>query len=115
MVLVNQNKGHPNILQLYDWVEKAEQYIMVLERPDQCMDLDDFCESQNGRLDEHQAKTVIEQLIQALLHCQQSGVFHGDVKPGNILINTETLHTILIDFGCGDLWTDVPYTEFAGQ
>ncbi|XP_035235882.1 uncharacterized protein LOC118206858 [Anguilla anguilla] len=114
MKLVNQNERHPNILRLHEWFDTPDHYIMVLERPDPCVDLLEFCESQNGLLDEQRARAVTEQLLQALLHCQRCGVFHRDVKPPNVLINTETLRVILIDFGCGDLWLDTPYTTFAG-
>ena len=115
MRLVNQHTVHPNILRLYEWFDAQDHYVMVLERPEPCVDLCDFCKSQNRLLDEQQAKAVMEQLIQALLHCQQSGVFHRDVKPANVLINTETLRVILIDFGCGELWRDTLYTTFSGQ
>ncbi|KAJ8337233.1 hypothetical protein SKAU_G00384530 [Synaphobranchus kaupii] len=114
MGLVNQNMGHPNILRLYEWFDAPDHYVMVLERPDPCMDLVDFCKSQFKTMDEHQARAVIDQLLHALLHCQHAGVFHRDVKPTNILINTETLRVILIDFGCGDLWRDTPFSTFAG-
>ncbi|KAJ8379510.1 hypothetical protein SKAU_G00002880 [Synaphobranchus kaupii] len=115
MGLVNQHMGHPNILRLYEWFDKPDHIVMVLERPAPCMDLVDFCAAQNNNvMDEQLAQAVIEQLLHALLHCQYSGVFHQDVKPANILINTETLRVILIDFGCGDLWQDTPYHTFAG-
>ncbi|KAJ8356197.1 hypothetical protein SKAU_G00189910 [Synaphobranchus kaupii] len=106
--------GHPNILRLYEWFDAPDHCVMVLERPDPCMDLVDFCKSQFKTMDEHQARAVIDQLLHALLHCQHAGVFHRDVKPTNILINTETLRVILIDFGCGDLWRDTPFSTFAG-
>ncbi|XP_035285423.1 serine/threonine-protein kinase pim-3-like [Anguilla anguilla] len=115
MGLVNENTGHPNILRLYEWFDAPDCYVMVLERPDPCKDLVDFCYTQNKKvMDEQQARAVIDQLLHALLHCQHAGVFHRDVKPTNILINTETLRVILIDFGCGTSWKDTPFSSFAG-
>lgn len=38
------------------------------------------------------------QLINAVSHCHNSSVIHGDIKPGNILISKEG-HLFLFDFG----------------
>ncbi|KAJ8417540.1 hypothetical protein AAFF_G00223830 [Aldrovandia affinis] len=113
--LVNQQEGHPNVIRLLEWFDAPNHYIMVLERPDPCLDLDKWIlMSVNHALAEDQARAVMEQLLQALIHCQKHGVFHRDLKPGNILINTATLRVILIDFGCGDLWKDTPFYMFSG-
>ncbi|KAJ8386995.1 hypothetical protein AAFF_G00161720 [Aldrovandia affinis] len=113
--LVNQQGGHPNVIRMHEWFQASDHYVMVLERPDPCLDLSGWTLlSQNRALDEAQAQPVIEQLLQALIHCQKHGVFHRDVKPGNILINTDTLRVILIDFGCGDVWKDTQFYDFAG-
>ncbi|XP_035235199.1 serine/threonine-protein kinase PkaA-like [Anguilla anguilla] len=114
MGLVNQDTGHRNVLHLHEWFDASDHYVMVLERPYPCTDLLEFCDAQNNWVDEEQARGVMDQLLQALLHCQNSGVFHRDVKAENILINTESLRIILIDFGCGDLWQDTPFSEFSG-
>ncbi|MCU7553669.1 tetratricopeptide repeat protein [Alteromonas sp. ASW11-19] len=41
-----------------------------------------------------------EQLLDALHACHQAGVRHGDIKPDNILIDTDD-NLLLIDFGIG--------------
>ncbi|XP_072556504.1 serine/threonine-protein kinase pim-1-like [Paramormyrops kingsleyae] len=114
MKLVSQKSSCANVLQLIDWFDGPQDYIMVLERPDPCQDLFDFCQSEGGILSEGVARQVLVQVLQALRHCQESGVFHRDLKSENLLINTDTLEVKLIDFGCGDIWTDSHYTKYSG-
>ncbi|KAJ8333401.1 hypothetical protein SKAU_G00414090 [Synaphobranchus kaupii] len=51
----------------------------------------------------HQAN---EEMAAAQVHC--------DMKPKNILIQTDAKEIKLIDFGCGDPLKDTPYTDYAG-
>ncbi|KAJ8337423.1 hypothetical protein SKAU_G00386430 [Synaphobranchus kaupii] len=112
--MVNTPSSHPNILKLFDWFDRPASYVMAMERPDPCMDLFTYCQEQGGVLDEDQARSVTRQLLGALQHCHDHGVVHRDVKPGNILIQTDTKEIKLIDFGCGDPLKDTPYTDYAG-
>ncbi|KAL0165727.1 hypothetical protein M9458_037571, partial [Cirrhinus mrigala] len=112
MTLVNSAPACPNVLQLLEWFDRPGRYIMILERPVPCQDLETFCEV-NGRLDESMAKKVLLQLITALKHCESRGVLHRDVKPENLLISTESHDIKLLDFGCGDRLKDSAYKYFA--
>ncbi|XP_073783950.1 serine/threonine-protein kinase pim-3-like isoform X1 [Danio rerio] len=113
MTRVNSAPACPNVLQLLDWFDRPRRYILILERPDPCQDLQSFCE-ENGCLDERLAKKVLVQLIAALKHCESRGVLHRDVKPENLLISTESQDIKLLDFGCGDLLKRSAYKYFAG-
>ncbi|WP_330213432.1 serine/threonine-protein kinase [Pseudomonas sp. Z18(2022)] len=42
---------------------------------------------------------IAVQLLDALRHCHQQGVLHGDVKPGNVMVEEAGLR--LFDFGLG--------------
>ncbi|KAJ8337419.1 hypothetical protein SKAU_G00386390 [Synaphobranchus kaupii] len=112
--MVNTPSSHPNILKLFDWFDRPASYVMAMERPDPCKDLFTYCQEQGGVLDEDQARSVTRQLLGALQHCHDHGVVHRDVKPGNILIQTDTKEIKLIDFGCGEPLKDTPYTDYAG-
>ncbi|KAL0187892.1 hypothetical protein M9458_014991, partial [Cirrhinus mrigala] len=79
------------IIQLLDWQDQPERYIMVLERPLPCKDLEDT------------ARVIMAQATKAA---------YLDIKQENLLINTETLEVKLIDFGCGDLLQDSGYEQF---
>nr|XP_021322685.1 serine/threonine-protein kinase pim-3-like [Danio rerio] len=103
----------PSVLQLLDWFDHRRRYVLILERPAPCQDLQSFCE-ENGCLDEPLAKKVLVQLIAALKHCQRRRVLHRDIKPENLLISTDSHDIKLLDFGCGDLMKDSAYRYFAG-
>ena len=113
--MVNTAGGHPNVLKLYDWFDRPSSYVMAMERPEPCVDVFTYQQEQGGVLDEDQARGITRHLLGALQHCHDHGVVHRDVKPENIMINTDTQEIKLIDFGCGDPLKDSVYTEFAGQ
>ncbi|MEZ6185336.1 MAG: serine/threonine-protein kinase [Planctomycetota bacterium] len=53
-----------------------------------------------GRLPEpEETVEIVLAIAQALDYCHQSGVFHRDVKPNNILIEHGTQRPVLTDFG----------------
>ncbi|XP_061075220.1 serine/threonine-protein kinase pim-3-like isoform X1 [Conger conger] len=112
--MVNKLSGHPNILKLYNWFDRPASYVMAMERPNPCKDLFTYRQDQGGVLDEDEARNVTSQLLGALQHCEDQGVVHRDVKPENILIQTDTKEIKLIDFGCGDPLKNTAYTDFSG-
>ncbi|KAK3573722.1 hypothetical protein QTP86_032073 [Hemibagrus guttatus] len=112
MVLVNATPC-TKILKILDWCEEPERYVVILERPEPCMDLEEFSSRRGGHLTELEARTVMFQLMAALQHYKSQGILHRDVKPENILIQTDTFQVKLFDFGCGNLIKD-SYNEFAG-
>lgn len=115
MKMVSKPFGCENVLELIEWFEMADYYILVLEQPSPCMDLHEFCKLHKGRLSEPLARQIMHQVVQAARHCCDCGVLHGDIKAENLLINTDTLDVKLKDFGCGDLLKDTPYTKYAGK
>ncbi|KAM9454995.1 serine/threonine-protein kinase pim-2-like [Clarias gariepinus] len=102
----------PFVIELVEWCETPSFIILVLERPDPCVDL--FKYQQTVNMSESLARTIMRQVIQAARHCRDRGVFHQDINSKNILVNPQTIEVKLIDFGCGDLLKDTPYKEFNG-
>ncbi|XP_063055423.1 serine/threonine-protein kinase pim-1-like [Engraulis encrasicolus] len=104
MTLVSQPEACPNIVQLLDWYDCGKFFILVLERPSLYIDLFDACLMITGYiLAEDVVQKLMRQLVHALIHCRDHGVFHRDVKQENILVNLDDWTLKLIDFGCGDL------------
>ncbi|XP_073810341.1 serine/threonine-protein kinase pim-1 isoform X2 [Danio rerio] len=85
LILANEGTRILQIIQLLDWNDKGDYYIMVLERPDPCKDLFNFFQTHGGRLDEELAQLVMWQAITATYVSCQRGVFHRDIKQENLL------------------------------
>jgi serine/threonine-protein kinase len=94
---VAQRLSHPNLLRIYDCRVKRRWF-----RVDSVELLMEYVEGRN--LDELQVKNLGQivlmfiQVASALSHMHRRGVFHGDVKPGNILLSRAG-QVKLIDFG----------------
>ncbi|XP_073799036.1 serine/threonine-protein kinase pim-3-like isoform X2 [Danio rerio] len=58
MTRITSAPGSPSVLQLLDWFDHPRRYVLILECPAPCQDLQSFCE-ENGCLDEHLAKKVL--------------------------------------------------------
>jgi len=110
MIAVKKIDGTINIL---DFFERVDSYVIVMERPESCKDLFDYI-SDKGSLDEKVAANFFKQVVQTVLACHGSGVIHRDIKDENILVNLKTGKLKLIDFGSGAFMKDDHYTEFEG-
>ncbi|XP_017334847.1 uncharacterized protein LOC108271650 [Ictalurus punctatus] len=116
MQILSKPIPNPNVLVLLEWFEIPDFFVLILERPSPCMDLQQFCDTlHNGKLSEPLARDIMLQLVKAALHCYDCGVYHTDIKTANVLINTETLQIKLIDFGSGFLLKDTPCRECPGS
>ncbi|CAM4595273.1 unnamed protein product [Leuciscus chuanchicus] len=114
LILVSQDAKVPHIIEMLEWQEQIDQYIMVLERLSPCQDLGNYVHRFGGTLAEDLAWLVMWQATYAADMCCRRGVFHRDIKLNNLLINSETLEVKLIDFGCGDLMRESGYDVFCG-
>ncbi|XP_036446367.1 serine/threonine-protein kinase pim-3-like [Colossoma macropomum] len=112
--MMNQPPICKNIIQLIEWFDEPDHYILVLERPDPCMDLESFTDEFEGSIDEDRACAIMLQVLEAVCQCCKRCVFHRDIKAENLLINKDTSDVKLIDFGCGDWIRKTGYKEFAG-
>ncbi|RXN17529.1 LIM homeobox Lhx1-like protein [Labeo rohita] len=100
-ILVNRESKPPEIIQLLDWQDQPEYYIMVMERPSPCEEMWDYLRHHGGTLEEKTARFIMAQATMGAYICCQRGVFYCDIKLENLLMNPETLEVKLINFGCG--------------
>eukprot|EP00928_Gymnodinium_smaydae_P009566 TRINITY_DN13587_c0_g2_i2.p1 TRINITY_DN13587_c0_g2~~TRINITY_DN13587_c0_g2_i2.p1 ORF type:complete len:345 (+),score=14.95 TRINITY_DN13587_c0_g2_i2:116-1036(+) len=99
--------GHPNILYLRDLTEFEQKAFVVTEYASGG-DLWSII-SKNGIFDE---RKLFLDLIEGLDHCHEHGVFHGDIKPQNLLVVGKVLK--IGDFGMSQILDKKKYFEFEG-
>ncbi|XP_068075108.2 serine/threonine-protein kinase pim-2 [Danio rerio] len=113
-ILANKGPSDPHIIKLLDWQDHEDHYVLILECPSPCENLEEFLYHRGGTLDENTTRHIMEQAIHAADLCCQRGVFHRDVKLENLLINKETSEVKLIDFGCADILKKSSYKTYDG-
>eukprot|EP00467_Chlorarachnion_reptans_P025800 CAMPEP_0114510408 /NCGR_PEP_ID=MMETSP0109-20121206/13771_1 /TAXON_ID=29199 /ORGANISM="Chlorarachnion reptans, Strain CCCM449" /LENGTH=423 /DNA_ID=CAMNT_0001689713 /DNA_START=81 /DNA_END=1352 /DNA_ORIENTATION=+ len=93
---------HPNVIRFMHSQEDASKILTVLEFAQRGELLDLITGSQNGRLKENTAASIISQVAKGLQFCHANGVAHLDVSPENILL-TRKWEAKLCDFGLAQL------------
>ena len=93
-------KHIPGCIRQLDYMLIKDWYIIVMEWLPYTTDLDKYVfVLNNGTLPEQKARRIFHQLVMIIIEMQKAGIIHGDIKPGNVLINTQTGEIKLIDFG----------------
>lgn len=87
---------HQNISRLYQTLETAEKFYLVLEHASGG-ELFDYIVARE-RCKEEEARIFFRQIVSAVAYCHYKGVIHRDLKPENLLLD-EKGAIKLIDFG----------------
>ncbi|KAL7881261.1 hypothetical protein AOLI_G00081090 [Acnodon oligacanthus] len=80
-----------NIIQLIEWFDESARYILVLERPDTCVDLESFTENSGDYAEEEAVRAIMLQAVDTVSQCSMD----QDIKLENFLINTDTSELIV--------------------
>ncbi|KAG7319637.1 hypothetical protein KOW79_016780 [Hemibagrus wyckioides] len=114
MEFVSRSRSSPYVIKLLEWFETPKGFLLVMERPQNFINLQQFRRGLEGRMSEDVARIIMRKIIQALIHCRECGVLHLDVKEHNILVNPETLDLKLTDFSQARLIYSRTYRAFGG-
>ena len=116
MALMMKTNSIPGVIQLIDYFELPDCFMIVMERigaPGTCKDLFDFI-SDFGAIKEDLARVIFKQIVTTVIQVHKVGVVHRDIKDENILIDTRTYKVKLIDFGSGAKLHNEIYSDFDG-
>lgn len=84
------------VAQLLDWCELPNNFLLVMECPEQSQDLFDFLPAWGLRVRGGGAGAV-PPIAEAVQHCSSCWVLHWDIKPDNILHGLATGQAKLMD------------------
>ena len=101
------------VVQMIDFFEQQDSFIMVMERPCPCQDLFDYI-TEHGVLPESEAKSFLRQTVSILSELHDLGIVHRDIKDEKLLVELESGRIRLIDFGTATFYHDTDYTDFEG-
>ena len=111
--LLQRVQSVQGVVRLYDFIEKRDSFIYVLERPGRGKDLFDFI-TDKSYLSEDLSRELFRDIVQTVIECHEHGVTHRDIKDENIVIDLDTGRLSLIDFGSGAFTKDDLFTDFDG-
>jgi serine/threonine-protein kinase len=85
---------HPNINQIYEYIEDKESDFLVLEY----IEGNSLKQSINAGMEKSQKMKVAEQIADVLKAAHENGIVHRDLKPSNVMVTREGEIKVL-DFG----------------
>jgi eukaryotic-like serine/threonine-protein kinase len=88
--------NHPNIVQVYDVREEQGLYLLSIEMMDRGT-VQDLANEQ-GQLPIARVLDIARDAAQGLVYAEKKGIVHGDIKPDNLMINSDG-HIKISDLG----------------
>ncbi|RBW67510.1 Stk1 family PASTA domain-containing Ser/Thr kinase [Bacillus taeanensis] len=99
---------HSNIVSIYDVGEEEDTYFIVMEYVEG-KTLKDLIKEQ-GRIPVEESLAIMKQITSAIAHAHEHHIIHRDIKPHNILLNTEG-EAKVTDFGIAMAMTSATITH----
>jgi len=103
---------HANIMQVYDFAHEGEVYYMVLEyiAGESLQRVLHRLEEQGKRLSVLESLKLFIPLCNAVHYAHEQDMIHRDIKPGNIMLDSDA-RPVLTDFGLARLLSTSQYTR----
>ncbi len=92
---------HENVVQVYAFGTQADALFFAMEYIDG-RDLDEIIGEHAAHgvdIPTYRALTILREVASGLSAVHNAGIIHRDVKPGNIVIETDSGRPVLVDFG----------------
>ena len=107
-ISILRNLAHVNVVALRDVIISSKTIYLLFEFCD--MDLHKFIYS-SPTLNAKETKYILYQVFVGLYFCHSRRVLHRDLKPNNVLINSQGLVVKLADFGLARAF-QIPYKPY---
>jgi serine/threonine protein kinase len=106
--------SHDGIIEILDWRNLGDEGIVVM--PFMENNLSEYLDSQSNLKRIHRMQNLILPLASALSYAHENKVFHRDIKPTNILVDSNG-SPVLSDFGSAKVYgpNETDYTVVAWQ
>ncbi len=111
--LLKGQVGHdPHFIQLLELSLEEPPWYLAMEYAD-AQDLESWFRKHPAGVDMETAIEIVAQAAEALHTAHKAGILHRDIKPGNLLVRSETrngappsVHVMLTDFGIGQIMAE---------
>ena len=88
---------HPNIVDLYDYLEEPDALYLIMEFVEG-RELDDYIQNVSGPIPEERAIQLFTKMLDGFAYAHNQGIVHRDIKPSNLIV-TADYNTKILDFG----------------
>ena len=102
--------NNPSIVKLKEVIRVNDDLYFVFEFMDN--NVYELIKDRTKNLPEEKVKSILYQTLQGLAYCHKQGFFHRDMKPENLLVNSQD-QVKLADFGLArEVRSRPPYTDY---
>lgn len=100
--------NHPNIVEIYDVGEDEGSHYIVMEYV-KGKTLKQLI-AQRGAMEKHEAISIMDQLVSAVLEAHQKNIIHRDIKPQNVIVKDDGT-VKMADFGIATVADTLQLTQ----